>query len=190
MIIHEPALISEDILEKHFVCDLERCKGACCVEGDSGAPLLESERDILIRQLDRIIPFLPVEAVNLTKEKGIWEKDKDGELVTNCLPDGTCCFAMRNYEGLLKCGIEEAFNAGATTAQKPLSCHLYPIRVKRVGEYEALNYHRWDICKPACSLGEKHRVPLYKFLKTALIRKFGREWYNELEEIGEAFQTR
>jgi hypothetical protein len=188
LLIHEPALISEDLLEKHFICDLAKCKGACCIEGEFGAPLDEEEIAILESELPNILPYLDPKGVKALKKHGVWEKDSEGDIVTTCLPTGECNFAIRE-NGILGCGIEKAWKAGATTFQKPISCHLYPIRISKVGDYDALNYNRWDICKPACALGKKHQVPVFKFLKGALERKFGEKWYRELEEIAEAFSS-
>lgn len=186
MIIHEQTLLSEDLFEKHFICDLQQCKGACCVEGDFGAPLDEAEIDVLQKELSNLKPFLTQEGLDVIAQKGIWERDKDGDLVTTCLPSGECVFAIRE-NGILGCGIEKAWKQGATNFQKPVSCHLYPIRINKVGDYDALNYHKWDVCKPACKLGEAHKVPVYKFLKAPLMRMYGEAWYNELDEIAQAY---
>lgn len=186
MLIHEQTILSEDLFDKHFICDLSACKGACCVEGDAGAPLLPEEVVLLQHEIESIKPYLTPEGLAVIGQRGISEKDKDGDLVTTCRPTGECSFAI--YEqGVLACGIEKAFKAGATTFQKPISCHLYPIRVNPVGDYEALNYHRWEVCKPACALGEKHKLPVYAFLKEALVRKYGEAWYAELTLIAEAY---
>ncbi len=186
MIIHENTLISEDILEKHFICDLGKCKGACCIEGEFGAPLLKSEIPIIEFELENIKPYLTLESVKDIEKRGVWEMDVDKEEVTTCLPTGECNFSFRDKLGVLSCGIEQAWKEGKTTFRKPISCHLYPIRISTVGEYEALNYHRWEVCKPACKLGAKHKVPVYSFLKEALIRKFGEDWYKELSLIADS----
>lgn len=186
MIIHEPALLSEDLFDQHFICDLSKCKGACCVEGDQGAPLAVEEIQQLESDLEQIKPYLTPEAIADIERRGFWEKDPEGDLVTTCQPGGECNFS-RYENGVLSCGIEQAWKDGKTSFRKPISCHLYPIRVAQVGEFEALNYHRWDVCKPACDLGKKHQVPVYAFLKDALIRKYGESWYNELDDIAKAF---
>lgn len=185
MIIHENTLISEDIFEKHFICDLNSCKGACCVEGDFGAPVNETEINTINNYLPLLSPFLSDEGISVIKSKGISELDKDGDLVTTCIPTGECVFSVRT-DGILSCGIEKAWKAGKIDFQKPISCHLYPIRINKVGDYDALNYNKWDICKPACALGEKHQMPIYKFLKAPLIRAYGVSWYKELEGIADA----
>jgi hypothetical protein len=185
MIIHESALISEDLFEKNFICNLSKCKGACCVEGDQGAPITEQEIEAIERNLEKIKPYLTLQSLKAIEEKGFWETDPEGDLVTTCLPTGECNFSIYR-DGILGCGMEQAWKDESSDFRKPLSCHLYPIRVAQVGEYEALNYHKWDVCKPACKLGDEHQVPVYKFLRDALIRKFGEPWYNELEDIAQA----
>lgn len=189
MIILEPALVSEDLLEKRFICDLSKCKGACCVEGEFGAPLEEEELSILKEEMPNILPYLTNDSQAAIAEKGFFEKDSDGDLVTTCLPSGECNFSYRDEQGVLSCGIEKAWKEGKTSFRKPVSCHLYPIRVSKVGEYDALNYHRWDICKPACKLGEKHQTAVYEFLKEPLIRRFGKTWYKELEKVAQALKS-
>jgi len=185
MIIHEPAIISEDIFEKNFICDLAKCKGACCIDGDQGAPLTQEEITEIAANIQSIKPFLAEAALAAIEAKGFWETDPEGDLVTTCLPTGECNFSV--YEnGILACGIEKAWKAKKSTFRKPLSCHLYPIRVSHVGNNEALNFHKWEVCKPACNLGDEHKLPVYQFLKEALIRKFGEPWYNELDDIAEA----
>lgn len=190
MLLYENTLISEDVFEKHFVCDLSKCKGACCVEGDYGAPLLDEEVKFIESELDSITPYLHENSVRGIAEKGIWEYDKDGDIVTTCLPTGECHFAIRHTDGSLGCGIEKAWNEGKISLQKPLSCHLYPIRISKVGDYEALNYHRWEICNPACRLGDKHKVSVFSFLKSALVRKYGTAWYDEVMTLWNEFRLK
>jgi len=189
MILLENTIVSEDILEKNFICNLSACKGACCIEGDSGAPITQDELEVLEAELENIKPYLTSVSLEAIKTQNFWEKDTDGDLVTTCLPTGECNFSLRDEAGMLKCGIEQAYRDGKASIQKPLSCHLYPIRISNVGEFEALNYHRWDICKPACKLGEEHQVAVYQFLKEPLIRKFGADWYNELDEIAKQWKA-
>jgi hypothetical protein len=189
MILLENTIVSEDILEKNFICNLAACKGACCIEGDSGAPITQDELEILESELENIKPYLTAVSLEAIKTQNFWEKDTDGDLVTTCLPTGECNFSLRDEAGMLKCGIEQAYRDGKASIQKPLSCHLYPIRISNVGEFEALNYHRWDICKPACKLGEEHQVAVYQFLKEPLIRKFGADWHNELDEIAKQWKA-
>lgn len=188
MILLNNTIVSEDILERNFICNLSACKGACCIEGDFGAPITQDEIEILEAELQNIKPFLTNISLEAIKNKGIWEQDIDGDLVTTCLPTGECNFSLRDENGLLKCGIEQAYRVGKASIQKPLSCHLYPIRISQVGELEALNYHKWDICKPACKLGDENQLAIYQFLKEPLIRKFGNEWYSELDSIAKQWK--
>ncbi len=189
MILLDNTIISEDILEKNFICNLSACKGACCIEGDFGAPLTEEEIETIEAELSNILPFLSAESINEINKKGIWEKDIDGDLVTTCLPSGACNFSIKESDGTLKCGIEQASKAGKSSIQKPLSCHLYPIRISKVGNYDAVNYHKWDICKPACKLGDEHKLAVFQFLKIPLIRKFGTEWFNELSNVAAQWES-
>ncbi|MCB0737518.1 MAG: DUF3109 family protein [Bacteroidetes bacterium] len=186
MIQHRNTLISEYVLDKEFICNLDACKGACCIEGEWGAPLERSEIDIIANELDTIKPFMNGEALAFLAENGFSEEDPDGDLVTTCLPSGACVFAI-SENGQHKCAIEKAHLAGKTTFKKPISCHLYPIRLLEMRDITALNYHKWSICSAACALGARHKVPLFMFLKDALIRRFGQEWYSELEEIAEQY---
>jgi hypothetical protein len=188
MLVHENTLVSLDLIEKDFVCNLSACKGACCVEGESGAPLDEEEINIIADNIDEIKPHMTRKALKLLDKKGFWEKDTDGDLVTNCLDGKACIFAITEG-GIYQCSIEKAFNAGKINYKKPISCHLYPIRLANVGEYKALNYSKWDVCDPACKLGASLQVPVFKFLKDALVRKFGENWYNGLEQIAKEYQS-
>lgn len=180
MIIVGDAIISDDIAERAFVCDLVRCKGACCEEGDYGAPLTDDEILTLEDIQDDIAPFLSPEGLATLEEQGAWVVDDEGDFSTPTIAGRACAYAVYEANGTLKCGIEQAWKAGATDFQKPISCHLYPIRVTKYDHYSALNYHRWDICSPACSLGAQLQVPIYKFLAGALTRAYGEAWYQEL----------
>jgi hypothetical protein len=187
MIVHEQTLLSEDIFDKNFICDLNKCKGACCIEGDFGAPLSITEVAVLEAEIDHIKSYLTPLGLEHIEKYGVWEKDKDGDIVTTCLPTGECNFAVRDENGTLGCGIEHAWRDEKTTFRKPISCHLYPIRISTVGEFDALNYNQWNICKPACTLGNKHQMPVYQFLKEALVRHYGDAWYTELDAIAQAY---
>ena len=188
MLIVGNALVSEDIIEKKFACDTRACLGACCVKGDAGAPLLASEIEIIENELPSIKPFLSEEGLRNIEKQGFYTSDPEGESVTTCLPTGECSFLV--YEGLTAtCGIENAHKEGKTDFKKPISCHLYPIRAKQYGEYTALNYHKWDICEPACGRGEDENIPVYAFLKEALIRKMGEAWYEELSVIANEWKS-
>ncbi len=176
-------LVSLDLLERHFVCDLNACKGACCVKGDAGAPLTDDEINLLEDIIDDILPYLDEEGRAMIAEKGVFEIDVDGDKGTALLQNGRCAFALIDDNGLVSCGIEKAEKAGSVSFKKPISCHLYPVRITEYKEYDAVNYNKWSICKPACDCGAKLNVPLYRFLKDALIRKYGAAWYEELEMI-------
>jgi len=189
VIEHRGTLISEDLFEKRFVCDLNACKGACCVEGESGAPL-EPEEDALLRELwPKIRPYIPEKGQRAIDAHGVSEVDDDGDLVTTLVEGrGECAFTVFE-NGIALCGIEKAWKDGAVDFRKPISCHLYPIRIAKLKFHEGLNYHRWPICKPACECGAKLDVPVFRFLKDALTRKYGAEWYAELEAIHAAWEA-
>ncbi len=180
MILVDNAVISDDIKEQFFVCDLTACKGACCVEGDLGAPLEESELKELEDAFEAVKPYLSEEGLRAIEKSGLYIKDFEGDFSTTTINDRECAFAIYDENKVLKCGIEQAYFDGKTSFRKPVSCHLYPIRITKYDHYDALNYDRWDICSAACTLGDKLGVPVYKFLKDALIRKYGEAWYAEL----------
>ena len=183
MLAIDKTLVSLDLLERYFVCDLSACKGACCVKGDAGAPLTDEEIDLLENIVDDILPYLDEEGKAMIDKKGVFEIDVDGDKGTALLENGRCAFALVDYNGMVSCGIEKAEMTGDIDFKKPISCHLYPVRITEYKEYDAVNYNTWEICKPACECGAKLDVPLYKFLKDALIRKYGKGWYEELEMI-------
>ena len=180
MIVIQHTVVSDDVAENFFVCNLDACKGACCVEGDLGAPLETEELAILQQEYPKIEPFLNDAGRAAIAAQGLYIEDWEGDYSTPTINDRECAYALYDERGILKCGIEEAYLAGATTFKKPISCHLYPIRVTKYEGFEALNYDRWDICSPACSFGAKLGVPVYKFLKEPLERKYGAAWYAEL----------
>lgn len=174
-------LVSDDIKDVEFVCHLEKCKGACCVEGDLGAPLEEEELPIMNKILDQVKPYLTPEGIKAIEEQGTYILDEDGDYSTPTIGGKECAYAHYDAQGVLKCGIEQAYLDGKVGFKKPISCHLYPIRITRNKKgFEAVNYHKWNICSAACSYGKSLQVPLYKFLKEPLIRKYGAPWYNEL----------
>ena len=182
MIIIQETVISDDIADQLFVCNLDACKGACCVEGDLGAPLEPAELKILETEYAAIKPFLTDAGRAAIDAQGLYIKDWEDDYSTPTIDDKECAYALYDGRGILKCGIEEAYLAGATTFKKPISCHLYPIRITKYGDFDALNYDRWSICSPACSFGESLGVRVYQFLKEPLIRKYGAGWYAELEK--------
>lgn len=175
-------IISRDVLEEYFLCDLKACKGACCVEGDAGAPLEESETKLLDDLFDKIKPYLRPEGIQAIEEQGTSVLDVDGDYVTPLVKGKECAYVVFE-NGITKCGIEKAYLDGKIDYQKPISCHLYPIRVTKYQNFEAVNYHEWPICKAAKICGSKEKVKMYVFLKDPLIRKYGKEWYDELLEL-------
>lgn len=176
-------IISEDIIENDFVCNLSACKGACCIDGDAGAPLEKEEVQILKEIYPTIKSYLRTEGIEAIESQGTSITTKDGELETPLINGGDCAYVIYDENKTALCAIEEAYNQSDVTWKKPLSCHLYPIRVKDYSEFSAVNYHKWHICDNACSLGKELQVPIYKFVREALIRKFGENWYSELEKV-------
>ena len=181
MIQIQDVIVSLDIFREKFLCDLDACKGECCVEGDAGAPVELDE----VARLEEVLPVvwddLSPAAREVIDRQGVVYPDRDGELVTSIINGKDCVFTCYDERGCCCCAIEKAYREGKTNFYKPISCHLYPIRVGHYGPYKALNYHRWSVCRAAVLLGEKEDVPVYKFLKEPLTRKFGEAWYAELE---------
>lgn len=176
-------IVSEDIIAKDFVCNLSACKGACCIEGEAGAPLTQEEVGILKEIYPKVKPFLRPEGIASIEKQGTHIETDFDELETPLVEGKECAYVTFTDKGIASCGIEDAFNAGAIDFRKPISCHLYPIRIQEYSEFSAVNYHRWPICDDACTLGKELQVPVYKFVKAALIRKFGENWYAELEKV-------
>lgn len=173
-------LVSDDIKEVEFVCNLQKCKGACCVEGELGAPLDEDELPIMKEIFEKVKPYLTPDGLKEIEKRGAYVLDEDGDYSTPVIEGRECAYAHYDQQGILKCGIEQAYLDGKISYRKPISCHLYPIRITKKKNLEAVNYHEWDICSDACSFGKSLKVPLYKFLKEPLTRKYGETWYNEL----------
>ncbi|QIK56006.1 DUF3109 family protein [Dysgonomonas sp. HDW5B] len=180
MIQIDDAIVALDIIEENFICDLSACKGECCVEGESGAPLENEEVEIIEKVLPLIWDDLSPKAQQVINEQGVAYKDRDGDMVTSIVNGKDCVFTYYDEKGVCKCAIEKAYREGKTDFYKPISCHLYPIRLEKFREFTAVNYHRWRICKAAVLLGNKEGLRIYQFLKEPLIRKFGDAWYNEL----------
>lgn len=180
MIVVGNAILSDDIAENEFVCNLEKCKGGCCEAGDLGAPLAKEELAVLEEIYESVKPYLDKEGIQAIEKQGKYVLDFEGDYSTPMVRGKACAYAIKDKKGTWACGIEKAYLEGKISFQKPISCHLYPIRITKYDDFEALNYHRWDICSPACSLGKELSVPLYRFLKEALIRKYGVRWYEEL----------
>lgn len=183
------SIVSEEIIENDFVCNLHACKGACCIDGEAGAPLEEAELPILMDIYPKVKPFLTQRGIAAIEKQGLYV-GHNGEFETPLIPsDDSCAYITYDKNGIAKCGIEKAYEHGETTFKKPVSCHLYPVRVQQYSELNAVNYHRWEICDPACKLGAELQVPIYKFVKEALIRKFGEDWYRQLEQVAEELKT-
>lgn len=180
MIIVKDSIVSDDVADKCFGCDLACCKGACCVDGDSGAPLLEEEVAMLETVLPEVLPYMTPAGREAVEAQGVAVRDGDGDLGTPLIDGGACAFIAYGADGCALCAIEKAYREKRYKLQfpKPVSCHLYPIRVEDYGEFTAVNYHEWDICRCARGKGE----PLYRYLKVPLVRRFGSEWYEELLE--------
>ncbi|MBD0831484.1 DUF3109 family protein [Aestuariibaculum sediminum] len=182
-------IVSEDILEKDFACNLSACKGACCVDGDAGAPLDDEESKILNDIFPKVKPYLRQEGIDAIEAQGTFVTSEDGELETPLIDGADCAYVIYDDKDVALCGIEAAYRKGDVNWKKPVSCELYPIRVQDYTEFSAVNYHKWQICDDACALGAELQVPVYKFVKNALIRKFGEDWYMELEEIANTKNT-
>lgn len=178
-------IISLDLLEERFVCDLYACKGICCVEGDAGAPLESDEIDKLKEVLPIVWDDLPKSSQKVIEKQDVYYIDDDNEPVTSIVKGKECVFAYKEKNGIWKCAIEKAYREGKTDFYKPISCHLYPVRLQKFQELTAVNVHKWSVCDCARTNGQKLNVPVYKFLKDSLIRQFGTEWYEQLEVAAE-----
>lgn len=182
MIAIDNTLISEHLIERKFVCDLNACKGACCVIGDSGAPLEKEELEIMERLLDKVKPYMNEKGKKTIAKYGHYVIDHEGDYTTPLVsPGAECAFVFYDETNTAKCAYEKAYMDGKTDWKKPVSCHLYPVRISKYKNYNAVNYHQWELCKPACDCGKKLDVPVYRFLKEPLIRHFGENWYKQLE---------
>ena len=188
MIQIDDKLISEDLFSEEFVCNLAKCKGICCVEGDAGAPLDENETKILDEIYPKIKPYLRPEGIQAIEEQGTYTLDFEGDLVTPLVNNAECAYVIFDEKGYTKCAIEKAYEDGVIDWQKPISCHLYPIRITEYSNFSAINYHEWDICSDACTLGKELGVKVYQFLKKPLIRKYGEELYQTLSEAAEEWE--
>jgi hypothetical protein len=177
-----------DVIESQFICDLCKCKGQCCVDGDSGAPLEQEENDKINEILPLIWDELSPKAQALINEQGISYRDYDGELVTSIINGKECVFTYFDENEVCKCAIDSAYREGRISVPKPISCHLYPIRLQKYRDFTAVNYHKWSICAPAVKFGKKEGVALYKFLKEPLIRKFGEQWYEQVCEAAKMIE--
>jgi hypothetical protein len=186
----EDKIISLNLFEEHFACDLSCCSGACCVQGDSGAPLEKDEKELIEKYLEEIKPYLTPEGLSVIDHCGVATVDFDGELVTPLVRDSEeCVYSYFTSTGICLCGIEKAFRNGDIPFNKPISCHLYPVRIKTFGDITALNYDQWHICKPARDLGRKDKIPVFRFLKEPIIRKFGESFFNAMEEFNNSMMN-
>lgn len=179
MIVVGNILVSEEIRDTYFICDLQKCFGSCCVEGDAGAPLDEEEITELEDNYPYFKKYMTQKGIDEVEKNGLYDFDEDGSLVTPLIDHQDCAF-IRFEKEIAKCAIEKAYEEGQSDFRKPISCHLYPVRIIKNDKLEGVNYHNWQICQPARKLGKKAGTPLYKFLKEALIRKYGLDWYNLL----------
>ncbi len=183
MIILDNTIISNDIRDSFFCCDLRNCKGACCIEGDAGAPLEEMEISLIEDYIEEIIPYMLEGGKLIVESAGVFDYDSEGNFVTPLVNDRECAFVYFE-DGIARCAIEKAFQENAIPFPKPISCYLYPIRIKQLASgNEALNYHKWSICRKAIEKGYREKILVYRFLDQALISKYGRSWYNRLLKL-------
>ncbi len=183
MIEIKDTVVTLDLFREQFCCDLGACKGACCIEGDAGAPVKLEEVTQLEEAAEIVWDELSPKAQEVIKAQGVVYTDQDGDIVTSIVDNKDCVFTCYDDKGCCYCAIDKAFREGRCKFQKPISCHLYPIRLSRMGSYTAVNYHRWDVCKAATLLGKKLNLPVYKFLKEPLIKAFGQEWWDECDVV-------
>jgi len=174
-------LVSIDVVKEEFICNIKKCKGVCCVEGDSGAPVNKEEIKFLQDNIGSILPYLSEEGKKAIEEKGVYYTDIEKDDVTTLINGSECAFTVFE-NGTAQCGIEKAWSDGESSFRKPISCHLYPVRITKYKDFEAVNYDRWDICSDACVLGKQEKVKVFEFLKDPLTKLYGEEWYTTLEE--------
>lgn len=180
-------IVSDEVLEKEFVCNLSACHGQCCIDGDAGAPLDKEETQILDDIYEDVKPYLRPEGIESIEQQGKWVIGEDQGYETPLINGKECAYVIFDGKTAL-CAIEQAYNDKKIDWKKPISCHLYPIRIKEYAQFSAINYHKWYICDDACSLGKELGVTVYQFLKEPLIRKFGEDWYQELEKVAEEWK--
>lgn len=190
MLIVQDILVSDDVINQQFICNLKACKGACCWEGDWGAPLLEEEKEILDEIYPKIKSYLTKEGQQVIEKQGAYVYNEEPkEFGTSLVDNKACAFMTMDQLGIAHCGIEQAYNDGVIDFKKPISCHLYPLRVSKdenIG-FEALNYDRWEVCNAACELGKKEQLPVYIFVQEAIKRKYGDDFYDELDAAAKHF---
>lgn len=189
MIAIDDILISDQVVEEHFVCDLNKCKGGCCVDGDAGAPLENEELKEIQKAYELVLPYLTEEGKNAIEQQGKYTYDPEFGWVTPTISNGMCAYGMVDKKGIVKCGIEQAYNDGKITWKKPISCHLFPIRIKKTKKGDLVNYEpREDLCSAACTLGKKLKVPVYEFLREPIIRKYGQDFFDALSATALHFE--
>lgn len=181
MIQIKDTLVSLDLVDRYFKCDLTKCLGQCCIDGDAGAPITPEEDEAIRRHLPEILPLLTPRAREVIAEEGCSYTDPDGDLVTQIVEGRDCVFTTYAAGGICLCALEKAYREGKLPQLKPISCHLYPVRLKKYGDLTAVNCHKWNVCRPAEKAGRDSGTRAYQFLKEPLIRHFGQEWYDELE---------
>ena len=192
MIAIDNILVSDDVIEAKFVCDLHKCKGGCCEDGDAGAPLEKEEKKIIDQNFEAIKPYLTKEGLQEIERQGKYLYDREFGWVTPTINGAICAYGTRDKNGIIKCGIEAAYYDGKIGWKKPISCHLYPIKISGGKTYTNVNYEPRDVlCRPGCALGKKLKMPVYQFLKDALVRKFGVGFYQALDQVAaEHFEER
>ncbi len=183
MVEIQDTLVSLDLFREYFCCDLHACGGACCVEGDAGAPLAMEEIGEMEEAAELLREELTPEARSVIDSQGVAYIDRDGQMVTSIVGGKDCVFAVKNEDGVTLCAIDRAWREGRLNVRKPISCELYPVRLSSVGGMTAVNYHRWNICSGACKLGRELKLPLYQFLKAPLVRAFGEAWWDECDLV-------
>jgi len=186
----DDTLISFDLFDQYFLCDLDTCRGACCIEGDEGAPLEKEEIEIIEKAVPAFWDELSKKAKEVIKNQGVSYIDRFGEPVTSIVHNAECVFACYDKNGVCRCAIEKAYHENKISFSKPISCHLYPVRLQKFNTMIGVNYHKWDICQCALTLGNEKQIPVYQFLEEPLIRRFGKEWYEKLEIAAEEFKNR
>ncbi len=179
MIVIDNKIISEDIYKQYFCCNISKCLGACCVEGDGGAPLDMEEISIIEDCIDKIMPFMTEKGINVIKSQGVFDYDDKSNFCTPLVNDRECAFVNFDDDQSLFCAFERAYNLKIIKFKKPISCHLYPVRLEQMDGFITIKYHKWHICKDAVSYGDKNKIKIYQFLEEALIRRFGNKWYKK-----------
>lgn len=190
MIAIDNVLVSDDVVKEQFVCDLSKCKGGCCEDGDAGAPLTKDELTIVNEVYEIVKPYMTKEGVAMIERNGRYEYDREFGWVTPTIEGKMCAYGFRDKKGIIKCAFEQAYYDGKIAWKKPISCHLYPIKIKKTKEYELMNYEPRDtLCSPGCALGKKLKTPTYVFLKEAIVRKYGEDFYSVLEQVAAQYYS-